>query len=185
MKTQLDENLFERWIDGDEGQATLDAARREHATRVEADDGSPLTRSHVGRATQRLSEACRFSGLLDEALELKDQAIAIWSDQQKTRATFLVRLQRAVVLAELAHETAGAEMQELWESMEGNEALEPYYVDFWLEYEARRLFRDGAPERAAALLHKALKFRRDHRASRIVDWTEHALTLVVGAGETV
>ncbi len=185
MRTELDERLRERWISADDGAADLEAARVELQRRQAEDDGSAVAASHVGRAHQRLSEACRFSGLLDDALTHKDAALEIWRASNKQRATFLVRLQRALVLAELGDARAADEMAELQDQMVGDPDLEPYYTDFWLEYEACRLLWEGDGAGAEQRLLEALRFRVDHRAARAVEWTEEALRKLRGGRESV
>ena len=185
MKTALDDDLRERWASAAAGAVVLAAARTELEQRLGADDGSALARSHVGRARQRLSEACRFSGLLDESLEHKDAAIAIWRAQNKRRACFLVRLQRALVMAELDDPMAAAQMHELDHEMRGDPELEPYYRDFWLEYEARRALWTGDRLAAEALLGEALLIRKLSRNARIVVWTQSALDKLQRGDESV
>lgn len=185
MTTVLDDDLRERWEDHEHGAGELATARAELGRREAADDGTAVARSHVGRARQRLSEACRFSGLLEEALELKDATIELWLKQEKHRAVYLVRLQRALVLAELGRDEAEIAMGGLREVLDRDPALAPYYTDFWLEYEARRLWWAGDLHAAEARLIEALEFRREHRAQRIVRWTEIALRKVRSGRESV
>lgn len=185
MKTRLDDDLRERWVDPVAGARELDAARAELQARRAADDGSHDARAHVGRALQRLSEACRFSGELDEAVQLKVEALQIWNTQGKRRAAFLVRLQRALVLAELGDDAAGVQMDALFEELRGDQDLEPYYLDFLLEYDARRLYYAGDLAGAAARLTEAHSFRVANRAARIVEWTASALERVRRRAESV
>lgn len=174
--TVLDGELHERWADSSAGDEARERALAEVEVRRAHDDGGAVARSHLGRALQRASEACRLSGALDEALVYKDEALEIWRAQDKFRAVFLVELQRALVLAELgAAEEAAAQMRRLEDLLRGDERLEPFYLDFWLEYDARRAAMANDCATARARLEAALAYRKEHRAARIVEWTEAAI----------
>ena len=177
--TWLDTQLVERWVNPSDGRAKLAAAHAEYDKRVAEDDGGQHARSHVGRAAQRLSEALRLCGDFEASLHYKDVAIAVWQEQNKARATFLVQLQRALVLAELGHPDADATMAALRAQLDADEATANFYDDFWHQYEARRRILRNDVEGAAACLRRAIDLRCGRRADRIVVWTEQALAALV------
>lgn len=179
--TWLDDDLRERWVDPDAGRAAVEAARAEYAKRVAEDDGGAHARSHVGRAAQRLSEALRLCGEFGESLTYKDAAIAVWQEQGKARATFLVQLQRGLVLAELGRaDDARDAMTALRSQLDDDADTAGFYEDFWQQYEARRRMASGDRPGAADCLRRALELRRGRRAERIVLWTEDALKRLSG-----
>lgn len=185
MRSRLDHDLRERWQDPAAGEIALREARVELQTRQHHDAGDAISRSHVGRALQRLSEACRLSGLLEESLLHKDAAIEIWEVQGKRRASFLVRLQRALVVAEMDASAAEEPMTRLGREVQEDPELCPYYLDFWLEYEGRRLYWCGHRDHAVEVTQRALEFRNQFRAASISRWTEHALELLRATRETL
>lgn len=180
MISSLDSDLRERFSDPEQGDALLEMAREELERRraVAEESSDPVDIAHVGRWAQRLSEYCRFAGRLRESLRLKDEVLELWSRLGKRRAGFLTRLQRAVVLAELGESAAGEEFGALRDELQGDPDLQPFYGAFLDEYDARRAFWEGRPDDAAALLERALVFRRENRAARIVERTEIALRIV-------
>lgn len=187
MNTVLDEELRERFADPSAGEELLRHALGElQAYREEFErTGDPVARSNIGRWMQRASEYARLCGEMERALELKDGAVEIWKATDRPRAQFLVELQRALVLAELEHADAESEMDRLRDQMKGEDTLEPFYLGFWLEYDARRRMWSGDLDGARDALVRALAFRTEHRAQRIVARTKQAIDVVDNARRRV
>jgi tetratricopeptide (TPR) repeat protein len=188
MRTRLDTNLDDVPAGDVEIDTLLEVQRRNLAdtrARANARNADETDRAHFGRAAQRLSETLRFLGEFDESLRLKEETIAVWEELGRERASFLVRLQYALVQARLGHDDARPAFEALADELTGNEQLEPYYFDFLAEYRGRMCFWQERNEEAILHLTEALEFRRAHRKQRIVDHTLTALQRVRSAGETV
>jgi hypothetical protein len=180
MRTRLDTNLDDVFVEGIDTVARLAQQRRNLAdtrTRAAQEGATDTDLAHFGRAAQRLSETLRFLGAFEESLALKEEAIATWERLGRARASYLVRLQRALVKARLGEDTTDL-FDELREELTGNELLEPYYLDFLAEFQGRSCFWCGAHDDAIRHLEEALEFRRAHRKQRIVDHTKGALRTV-------
>lgn len=178
----IDTLLDQQWRERARDAAQLDALitrEREilEATRALADrEGTVENNAHVGRALQRLSEHLAMRGDCDEALELKDEVIALWARLERARAHFLTRLQRAKILDQMGEDAAATlAFEELEVELTADDKLGTY-ADFLAE--ARALFHAARAQRADALTHmqRALQLRERRGNSKQIEETRALLS---------
>lgn len=178
----IDTLLDQQWRTRARDAAQLDAlisrerellgATRALATREDTVENN----AHVGRALQRLSEHLAMRGDCDEALELKEEVIALWARLERTRAHFLTRLQRAKILDQRGEDAAAtAAFEELEVELAANDQLSNY-ADFLAE--ARAFFHAARAERADAVAHleRALRLREQRGNAKQIEQTRALLS---------
>lgn len=140
------------------------------------EDPSELERTRLGRTLNRLSTYLRLDDDCDEAREYCEEAIDIWRDLGRDRATFLARLRRAAIDVRRGRfDEAERQVDDLVDEA----ADDPFtvYRDFALELRGRLHARAGRAEQATDDLDRALEFRRNDDRDRLVQQTRRLLEL--------
>ncbi|RAL20277.1 hypothetical protein DL240_18025 [Lujinxingia litoralis] len=145
-----------------------------------AKEPGPLNASHLGRALQQRSLALRLQERYDEARQNKDEAIAIWRELGRAKATFLCRLQRALIDHQ---QGAYARAAETLEALEAElDAGCAVYTDQLAEARARCYHALGRRSDALAQIARALQVRQQRGNPRHIEATLALRTIITEAG---
>jgi tetratricopeptide (TPR) repeat protein len=178
LETYVDETFCERARCEETLREAIRSQRDDLETLRETlrTDPSELERTRLGRTLNRLSTYLRLTDECDRACEYCDEAIEIWRDLGRERATFLARLRRAAL--DIRRE-AFAEAERRLDELVEEAADEPFaiYRDFALEFRGRLHARRGRREQAVEDFERALELRRNDGRDRLVQQTEHMLEL--------
>lgn len=178
LETYVDDNFCDRACCRETLREAIRSQRDDLETLRETLRKAPseLERTRLGRTLNRLSTYLRLTDECDEACAYCEEAIDIWRDLGRDRATFLARLRRAALDVRRG---AFAEAEDRLDALVDEAADEPFtvYRDFALELRGRLHARAGRPEQAIADLELALEFRREDGRDRLVAQTERLLEL--------
>jgi tetratricopeptide (TPR) repeat protein len=159
----VDENFIERAEDAEGLVASI--ARQEltlvNLRRRFEENPTDTLNADIGRAIQRLSEWKRLAGDYQEALALKDEAIAVWAALGREKARTLTQLQKA----ETQHlagdpESAYKRFELLIPRLTSIEEFS-LYLDFAYEWLARCQIRDGLVLEALDSMSQCLVIREE------------------------
>ncbi len=124
MHSKVRNDGVEVFADPARGEELLERARADVVAAEAGLADDDLSRADLGRALQRWSEYLRFARRLDESVEAKERALAIWRELDRPKAAFLVRLQLALIARETS--TVGDPFDELRAELNADSKLEPY-----------------------------------------------------------
>ena len=179
VRTYVDQELRVRPDSESELEGAIEK-ERETVTSLRRDvdaEPSELNKSHLGRELNRLADHLFLADELEEATQLKEEALDIWRDLDRQKAAFLSRLNLAEFHFEAGHHGRAFDILEMLldQSASGDTEV---YRDFVREVYGRCAFRAGRIDEALEALEDALDIRRERGNDQQVEQTEHMLEIV-------
>jgi tetratricopeptide (TPR) repeat protein len=196
-ETSLDERFRERYTAANtpEANARVERARQTvDAARLydKQADGEEKERADLGRALGKFARQARLNGQLSDALDAWTDAIEVWRELGRGKATFLAELEHTATLAEhllsVESDLDGEKLEEitgrfdalmarLSSSTDEGEDLS-MYEDFIEEYRGRWHAQRAEIPEARAHMGRALELRRERGSARHIEQTERLLELL-------